>query len=193
MIVWSSAPSSMTSMSPGSTRTMGDRSRPPIGCRLANTWTIGWSPTRAIENSAFSIAIIGPVGLLRAPYLCAAQPGVGRIGGRIMRMAEPTEKLSITMPQDIADAARARSGTGGLSAYVARPWLVKSSATISTTHCRRRGRARPVTTRRSLPPGLPAAPGRAGHHRPDRRVTRTPAVPGGLGAGQRRPRRCSPA
>jgi len=36
-----------------------------------------------------------------------------------MRMAEPTEKLSITMPQDIADAARARSGTGGLSAYVA--------------------------------------------------------------------------
>jgi hypothetical protein len=34
-------------------------------------------------------------------------------------MTEPTEKLSITMPRDIADAARARSGTGGLSAYVA--------------------------------------------------------------------------
>jgi hypothetical protein len=34
-------------------------------------------------------------------------------------MTEPTEKLSITMPRDIAEAARARSGTGGLSAYVA--------------------------------------------------------------------------
>ena len=34
-------------------------------------------------------------------------------------MSESTEKLSITMPRDIADAARARSGTGGLSAYVA--------------------------------------------------------------------------
>jgi hypothetical protein len=34
-------------------------------------------------------------------------------------MADPTEKLSITVPRDIADAARARSGTGGLSAYIA--------------------------------------------------------------------------
>ena len=34
-------------------------------------------------------------------------------------MAEPTGKYSITMPRDIAEAARARSGPSGLSAYVA--------------------------------------------------------------------------
>lgn len=34
-------------------------------------------------------------------------------------MSEPTEKYSITMPRDIAEAARARSGPSGLSAYVA--------------------------------------------------------------------------
>ncbi|MGI5437766.1 CopG family transcriptional regulator [Streptomyces shenzhenensis] len=34
-------------------------------------------------------------------------------------MTEPTQKYSITMPRDIADAARARSGPSGLSAYVA--------------------------------------------------------------------------
>ena len=34
-------------------------------------------------------------------------------------MAEPTRKYSITMPRDIAEAARARSGPSGLSAYVA--------------------------------------------------------------------------
>jgi hypothetical protein len=34
-------------------------------------------------------------------------------------MSEPTRKYSITMPRDIADAARARSGPSGLSAYVA--------------------------------------------------------------------------
>ncbi|NIY68309.1 CopG family transcriptional regulator [Streptomyces malaysiensis] len=34
-------------------------------------------------------------------------------------MSEPTQKYSITMPRDIADAARARSGPSGLSAYVA--------------------------------------------------------------------------
>lgn len=34
-------------------------------------------------------------------------------------MAEPTQKYSITMPRDIAAAARARSGPSGLSAYVA--------------------------------------------------------------------------
>jgi len=34
-------------------------------------------------------------------------------------MGEPTGKYSITMPRDIADAARARSGPSGLSAYVA--------------------------------------------------------------------------
>src|SRR5215211_5648406 len=44
MIVWSSAPSSITSMSPGSTRTIGARSGPPIGCRLADAWTIGGLP-----------------------------------------------------------------------------------------------------------------------------------------------------
>ena len=34
-------------------------------------------------------------------------------------MSEPTGKYSITMPRDIADAAKARSGPSGLSAYVA--------------------------------------------------------------------------
>ncbi|MFF4650965.1 CopG family transcriptional regulator [Streptomyces sp. NPDC001380] len=34
-------------------------------------------------------------------------------------MSEPTRKYSITMPRDIAEAARARSGPSGLSAYVA--------------------------------------------------------------------------
>ena len=34
-------------------------------------------------------------------------------------MSDPTQKYSITMPRDIAEAARARSGPSGLSAYVA--------------------------------------------------------------------------
>jgi hypothetical protein len=34
-------------------------------------------------------------------------------------MNEPTQKYSITMPRDIAEAARTRSGPSGLSAYVA--------------------------------------------------------------------------
>ena len=34
-------------------------------------------------------------------------------------MIKPTRKLSITVPRDIAEAARARSGPSGLSAYVA--------------------------------------------------------------------------
>ncbi|MFJ4832062.1 CopG family transcriptional regulator [Streptomyces sp. NPDC088747] len=34
-------------------------------------------------------------------------------------MSEPTGKYSITMPRDVADAAKARSGPSGLSAYVA--------------------------------------------------------------------------
>ncbi|MEV7672649.1 CopG family transcriptional regulator [Streptomyces sp. NPDC088752] len=34
-------------------------------------------------------------------------------------MSEPTGKYSITMPRDIAEAAKARSGLSGLSAYVA--------------------------------------------------------------------------
>ena len=34
-------------------------------------------------------------------------------------MDEPTRKYSITMPRDIAEAARARGGPSGLSAYVA--------------------------------------------------------------------------
>jgi dienelactone hydrolase len=36
-----------------------------------------------------------------------------------MSMSEPAGKYSITMPRDIAEAARARSGPSGLSAYVA--------------------------------------------------------------------------
>ena len=34
-------------------------------------------------------------------------------------MSEPTQKYSITMPRDIAEAARSRGGPSGLSAYVA--------------------------------------------------------------------------
>ena len=34
-------------------------------------------------------------------------------------MSEPTGKYSITMPRDIAEAARVRSGPSGLSSYVA--------------------------------------------------------------------------
>jgi hypothetical protein len=34
-------------------------------------------------------------------------------------MSEPTGKYSITMPRDIAEAARSRGGPSGLSAYVA--------------------------------------------------------------------------
>nr|AGG35706.1 conserved hypothetical protein [Streptomyces arginensis] len=39
--------------------------------------------------------------------------------GRISSMTGPTGKYSITMPRDIAEAAKARSGPSGLSAYVA--------------------------------------------------------------------------
>lgn len=41
------------------------------------------------------------------------------MSGSIKSMSEPTQKYSITMPRDIAEAARARSGPSGLSAYVA--------------------------------------------------------------------------
>ncbi|MFH9942735.1 CopG family transcriptional regulator [Streptomyces murinus] len=34
-------------------------------------------------------------------------------------MTEPTRKYSISLPRDIAEAARARGGPSGLSAYVA--------------------------------------------------------------------------
>ncbi|WP_426403701.1 CopG family transcriptional regulator [Streptomyces sp. R-07] len=34
-------------------------------------------------------------------------------------MSEPTQKYSISMPRDVAEAARARGGPSGLSAYVA--------------------------------------------------------------------------
>jgi ligand-binding sensor domain-containing protein len=34
-------------------------------------------------------------------------------------MSEPTQKYSITMPRDLAEAARARGGPSGLSSYVA--------------------------------------------------------------------------
>ncbi|MFD4788388.1 CopG family transcriptional regulator [Streptomyces sp. NPDC058459] len=34
-------------------------------------------------------------------------------------MSDPTGKYSITMPRDVAEAARARGGPSGLSAYVA--------------------------------------------------------------------------
>ncbi|MGF7234602.1 MAG: CopG family transcriptional regulator [Frankia sp.] len=33
-------------------------------------------------------------------------------------MSDPTQKYSITMPSGVAEAARARSGSSGLSAYV---------------------------------------------------------------------------
>lgn len=34
-------------------------------------------------------------------------------------MSEPTQKYSITLPRDIAEAARERGGPSGLSSYVA--------------------------------------------------------------------------
>ncbi|GAA2075948.1 CopG family transcriptional regulator [Actinomadura alba] len=34
-------------------------------------------------------------------------------------MSEPTQKYSITLPRDIAEAARARSGPSGFSGYIA--------------------------------------------------------------------------
>jgi hypothetical protein len=46
-------------------------------------------------------------------------PTTRSISGRIRSMSEPTQKYSITMPRDIAEAARSRSGPSGLSAYVA--------------------------------------------------------------------------
>ncbi|WP_433462889.1 CopG family transcriptional regulator [Spirillospora sp. CA-128828] len=33
-------------------------------------------------------------------------------------MSEPTQKYSVTMPRDIAEEAKARSGPSGLSSYV---------------------------------------------------------------------------
>ncbi|SCF48600.1 hypothetical protein GA0115257_12073 [Streptomyces sp. LcepLS] len=41
------------------------------------------------------------------------------MSGSIGSMTEPTRKYSISMPRDIAAAARARSGPSGLSSYVA--------------------------------------------------------------------------
>jgi hypothetical protein len=41
------------------------------------------------------------------------------ISGRIGSMSDATQKYSITMPREVAEAARARSGPSGLSAYVA--------------------------------------------------------------------------
>ena len=44
---------------------------------------------------------------------------VGSFSGSIRSMSEPTQKYSITMPRDVAEAARTRSSPSGLSAYVA--------------------------------------------------------------------------
>lgn len=41
------------------------------------------------------------------------------MSGSMRGMSEPTQKYSITMPRDIAEAARERSGPSGLSSYVA--------------------------------------------------------------------------
>lgn len=49
----------------------------------------------------------------------AVSTPTSRMRGRIDSMSEPTGKYSITMPRDIAEAAKARSGPSGLSAYVA--------------------------------------------------------------------------
>lgn len=48
-----------------------------------------------------------------------APPHGGGMRSSIKSMSEPTQKYSITMPRDIAEAARARSGPSGLSSYVA--------------------------------------------------------------------------
>lgn len=48
----------------------------------------------------------------------ASPQGSWSILGSIKSMAKPTSKYSITMPRDVAEAARSRSGPSGLSAYV---------------------------------------------------------------------------
>ncbi|MFI0484708.1 hypothetical protein [Actinomadura sp. 9N215] len=42
----------------------------------------------------------------------------GPLGGIVDAMSERTRKYSVTMPEDIAEEARVRSGDAGLSAYV---------------------------------------------------------------------------
>lgn len=59
--------------------------------------------------------VSAPVNLPGPPL--ATSPGWS-MRGSIERMNEPTQKYSITMPRDIAEAARTRSGPSGLSAYV---------------------------------------------------------------------------
>lgn len=50
-------------------------------------------------------------------YAPHTEPG-GGIGSSMGGMSDATQKYSISMPRDIAEAARARSGPSGLSAYV---------------------------------------------------------------------------
>lgn len=50
-------------------------------------------------------------------YAPHAESG-GGIGSSMGGMSDATQKYSISMPRDIAEAARARSGPSGLSAYV---------------------------------------------------------------------------
>lgn len=57
--------------------------------------------------------------LLIRPGQYSTHRALGGMRGSIGSMSEPTQKYSITMPRDIAEAARARSGPSGLSAYVA--------------------------------------------------------------------------
>lgn len=57
--------------------------------------------------------------LLIRPGKYSTHRTLGGMRGSMESMSEPTQKYSITMPRDIAEAARARSGPSGLSAYVA--------------------------------------------------------------------------
>jgi hypothetical protein len=78
----------------------------------------GRLPDRYRKRYGQTDAAPSPHGLTSCPSLGGCAQG-SRTFGRIKSMSEPTGKYSITMPRDIAEAARARSGPSGLSGYVA--------------------------------------------------------------------------
>lgn len=75
----------------------------------------------ALPTSAATLRKRGfqPVTTTRPSLQAPSTLDRGSINGRIWGMSEATRKYSITMPADIAEAARSRSGPSGLSAYVA--------------------------------------------------------------------------
>jgi hypothetical protein len=80
----------------------------------------GWAPEHCSVHygrlSAGDYGYLVAVPAVAALCRCARRRG---IDGRMRSMSEATQKYSITLPRDIAEAARARGGPSGLSAYVA--------------------------------------------------------------------------